>query len=106
MYQGFLEAPIKTKQTMIPQELLEVPKIAQAVEALQSSSYTRAELAQYDKYRDVIRTQQTLVNDALKTGNAEGKIEGKIVVAKGLYADGYSFADIKRITCLSQTEWQ
>jgi len=72
------------------------------VEALRESSYTRAELEQYDKYWDVIRTQQTLVNDAIKTG----KIEGKIEVAKALQADGFSLADIQRITGLSLEELQ
>jgi predicted transposase/invertase (TIGR01784 family) len=95
---------------MIPEALLEVPEIAEAVEALRESSYTRAELEQYDKYWDVIRTQQPLVNDALKTGKLEGKIEGKIEgnieVAKALQADGFSLADIQRITGLSLEELQ
>lgn len=60
---------------MIPEELLEVPEIAEAVEALKVSSYTREELEQYEKYWDIVRQQKSLVVDAYDEGKAEGKLE-------------------------------
>jgi hypothetical protein len=46
---------IKNRTTIIPDELLEVPEIAQAVEALKINSYTKEELEQYDKYWNTLR---------------------------------------------------
>jgi predicted transposase/invertase (TIGR01784 family) len=69
---------IKNRSTMIPQEFLEVPEIAEAVEALRETSYTEQELQQYERYWDVLRTQQTFINDALNRGRTEGILEGEI----------------------------
>lgn len=69
---------IQNNTTMIPEELLEVPEIAEAVEALKVSSYTREELEQYEKYWDIVRQQKSLVVDAYDEGRAEGKAEGKV----------------------------
>jgi predicted transposase/invertase (TIGR01784 family) len=68
---------IKNRSNMIPQELMEVPEIAEAVEALKEASYSEAELQQYERYWDVLRTQQTFISDALRRGEIKGKIEGK-----------------------------
>jgi flagellar biosynthesis/type III secretory pathway protein FliH len=61
---------------MIHEDLLEVPEIAQAVEALKESSYILEELEQYEKYWDVVRTQKPFVQDALTKGKQEGLAEG------------------------------
>lgn len=60
---------------MVPEELLEVPAIAQAVEALKVTGYTREELEKYDKYWDIVRIQQAYVVDAFKKGRKEGRVE-------------------------------
>jgi flagellar biosynthesis/type III secretory pathway protein FliH len=57
---------------MIHEDLLEVPEIAQAVEALKESSYSLEELEQYEKYWDVVRTQKAFVQDALTKGIEQG----------------------------------
>ncbi len=69
---------IKNRSTMIPQEFMEIPEIAEAVDALKETSYSKEELQQYERYWDVLRTQQTLINDALRKGKMEGKLEGKL----------------------------
>ncbi|MCU0375467.1 MAG: hypothetical protein MUF24_09175 [Chitinophagaceae bacterium] len=69
---------IQNNTTTIPEELLEVPEIAEAVEALKVSSYTREELEQYEKYWDIVGQQKSLVVDAYDEGRAEGKAEGKV----------------------------
>jgi predicted transposase YdaD len=61
---------------MIHEDLLEVPEIAQAVEALKESSYSLEELEQYERYWDVVRTQKAFVQDALTKGKQEGLAEG------------------------------
>jgi predicted transposase/invertase (TIGR01784 family) len=107
---------IKNRSTMIPQELMEVPEIAEAVEALKETSYSEEELQQYERYWDVLRTQQTFINDALRRGKTEGKTEGKIEgkiegktegkmeekqeIALKLIQRGFSNADIRDLTGL------
>jgi predicted transposase/invertase (TIGR01784 family) len=63
---------IENRTTMIHEDLLEVPEIAQAVEALKESSYSLEELEQYEKYWDVVRTQKAFVQDALTKGIEQG----------------------------------
>lgn len=60
---------------MVPEELLEVPAIAQAVEALKVTGYTREELEKYDKYWDIVRIQQAYVVDAYKEGRKEERAD-------------------------------
>lgn len=62
---------IKNKTTMIPSELLEVPEIAKAVEALKVSSYSQEELEKYEKYWDIISQQKSLVIDAYDEGKTD-----------------------------------
>lgn len=69
---------IQNNTTMIPEELLEVPEIAEAVEALKVTSYSREELEQYEKYWDIVRQQKSLVVDAFVEGRTEGEVYGKI----------------------------
>jgi len=87
---------IKNRSTMVPEELLEVPEIAEAVEALKETSYSPLELEQYEKYWDILRTQQSLVNDAMKKGKRDGKME----IAKTLIESGYPPDEILKITGL------
>jgi predicted transposase/invertase (TIGR01784 family) len=110
---------IKNHTTMIPQDILEVPEIAEAVEALKETSYSREELEQYEKYWDIVRTQKAFVQDALKKGKREGrkegrmegKIEGKMEgqqeekksIAKNLKSQGLDIELISKATGLDIT---
>ncbi len=101
---------------MISQELMDVPEIAEAVEALKVTSYTNAELDKYDKYWDILRTQQTFINDALRKGKIEGEIRGEIKgkiegeektnkkTAQKLISRGFSNEDIADITGLNNDD--
>ena len=84
---------------MIPQDILEVPEIAEAVEALKETSYSRKELEQYEKYWDIVRTQKAFVQDALK----KGKREEKISIAKNLKSQGLDIELISKVTGLDIT---
>jgi flagellar motor component MotA len=79
---------------MIPAELLEVPEIAQAVDALKTTSYTQAELEQYDRYWDIVRTQKSMLLDA----EHKGKRENAIHTAERLIAKGFSNEEIADIS--------
>jgi len=87
---------IKNHTTMIPEDLLVVPEIAEAIEALQENSYSRKELEQYEKYWDIVRTQKAFVQDAMKKGKQEEKTE----IGKALKARGFSNKEIGEITGL------
>jgi predicted transposase/invertase (TIGR01784 family) len=99
---------IKDKSTMIPEELLEVPQIAEAVEALKESSYSPEELEKYEKYWDILRTQQTFVNDARREGKLEGEKKGErkkaTYIAQKLINRGFANGDIADITALGIDE--
>jgi predicted transposase/invertase (TIGR01784 family) len=55
----------------IPSELLENKEISKAIQYLEESSYTKAELEIYDKVQDAIRTHLTYLYDAKEEGKRE-----------------------------------
>ena len=69
----------------VPQELLSSPEVRKAVNALEESAFTDAQLAGYEKFWDIISVEKTLYNSAerrgLKKGLEEGREEG---LKKGL----------------------
>jgi predicted transposase/invertase (TIGR01784 family) len=76
---------IKDSQQQVPPELLSETVTKEAVELLEHSSYTKAELATYDRYWDAIRTVRTVQADAIEKGHAKGEVVGmKKGMEKGL----------------------
>ena len=63
--------------TTISQELLDVPEIAQAIELVEESAYTPAELSVYQSYWDQVSREKTLMHDKYTEGMAEGRVEGR-----------------------------
>ncbi|MDR3181072.1 MAG: Rpn family recombination-promoting nuclease/putative transposase [Prevotellaceae bacterium] len=61
----------------IPPELLEEDVTKEAVQYLESSSYSRGQLDAYDRYWDSIRTERMYYLDALYEGRAKGREEGR-----------------------------
>ena len=60
----------------VPQELLDNPEVKKAVDILEESSYTPAQLEGYDKFWDIVRTERTYYNSARRHGKEEGYKEG------------------------------
>lgn len=60
----------------VPQEFLDNPEVKKAVDILEESSYTDAQLNGYDKFWDIVRTERTYINSALRKGMAEGRAKG------------------------------
>jgi len=60
----------------VPQEFLDNPEVKKAVDILEESSYTDAQLNGYDKFWDIVRTERTYINSALRKGLSEGKAIG------------------------------
>lgn len=70
---------------IVPQEFLANPEVKKAVDILEESSYTDAQLNGYDKFWDIVRTERTYINSALRKGMSEGKAIGfEQGMAKGM----------------------
>jgi len=77
---------INEQTKTVDQSLLAEEPIKKALDLLEASSYTEAELRAYDKVWDAISTGKTLMNDKMREaeakglakGRAEGKAEGRV----------------------------
>ena len=95
---------IKDGTSEIAIELLSDPETKEAVDYLQESAFSKAELEYYDKYWDSIQTEKTLYEGAERKGKIEGRNEGKIEVAKNLKSLGVDIKTIQKSTGLSQEQ--
>ena len=60
----------------MPQELLDNPEINKALTVVEESAYSDEQLLGYDKFWDIIRTERTFYNSALRNGYKEGHDAG------------------------------
>lgn len=100
----------------IPEELLANPEVKKAVNALEESAFTDAELAGYEKFWDIISVEKTLINSAerkglekglaegIEKGKLEGQLEARKEVARNLKKAGVPVAVIIQSTNLSEKE--
>ena len=84
----------------VPQELLDNPEINKAMEVVEESAYTPEQLLGYDKFWDIIRTENTLYSSGVRQGRAEGIRQ----TALNLKSMGLGIADIQKATGLSEEE--
>ena len=61
-----------------PKELAEQPQISKAMSIVEKSAYTDEQLDGYDRYRDIIWRERTLVSESHREGFEEGKAEGVV----------------------------
>ena len=102
----------------IPADLLNDPEIGKAVEELEISGFTDAELRAYDKFWDSVSVERTLLDDryqkgkeeGMEEGRAEGRAEGmnqrSLEIAKKMLAKGMDAASVMEITGLSAEQMQ
>lgn len=95
---------INESTTSISQELLDVPEIAKAIELVEESAYTPAELSVYQSYWDQVSREKTLIHDKYTEGKAEGRIEEKRVMAKKLLRRGVATDLVIEVTELASEE--
>ena len=112
----------------VPQELLDIPEINKAMAVVEESAYTPEQLLGYDKFWDIIRTENTLYNsgvrqglekgieqglekgrwegrkEGMKLGVLKGRVETVMAIARRMKSKGSSFADIQELTGLSEEE--
>ena len=108
----------------VPQELLDIPEINKAMEVVEESAYTPEQLLGYDKFWDIIRTENTLYSsgvrqglekgieqglekgrkEGMELGVQKGRKEGLRQTARNLKSMGLGIADIQKATGLSEEE--
>ena len=96
----------------VPQEFLDNPEVKKAVDILEESSYTPAQLEGYDKFWDIVRTERTYYKsarrhgyeDGRKEGREEGALEEKKKSAKAMKSLGMSMDVIAKVTGLTEHE--
>lgn len=93
-------AEIKNMTTQVSPDFLVVPEIKQALDILQESAFTAAELEYYDKYWDSIMVEATLIKDA----KLEGKKEQAFETARILILQGVDRNVVIKATGLSDAE--
>ncbi|WP_418330821.1 Rpn family recombination-promoting nuclease/putative transposase, partial [Segatella sp.] len=97
----------------IPADLLNDPEIGKAVEELEISGFSDAELRAYDKFWDSVSVERTLLDDRYQKGMEKGKEEGiaegmekgmnqkALEIAKNMLAMGLSAEQVAKATQLS-----
>ena len=111
---------IEERTKEVPQELLDNPEINKALTVVEESAYSDEQLLGYDKFWDIIRTERTFYNSALRNGykeghdagHEEGRKEGieeglekeKRETIKRLKAKGFDIATIAVATGMSEED--
>ena len=94
----------------LPPEMQENEDIRMAAELCEEASFSPVELAAYDKFWDMLRTEETALNSAMERGRVEGEAiglkkgeaigleKGKGQVVISCYNEGVSLDDISKFT--------
>ena len=78
--------------------------LSEAQEKLDSMKLSDREKQEYDRYIENSRYQESMIDSSFKIGEIEGKIKGKLEVAKNLKTIGMSNEVIQKTTNLSIEE--
>ena len=92
---------INSNTKEIPADLLNDPEIGKAVEDLEVSGFTDAELRAYDKFWDSVSVERTLLDDRYQKGKEEGMNQRSLEIAKKMLAKGMDEASIMDMTGLT-----
>lgn len=104
--QYLTEIDDKTREA--PQELMANPQVRKAIDALQVSVFTDAQLAGYEKFWDIVSVERTLYYSAKRRGMAAGMAEGmaeeRHLIALNMKKQGVAFELISQCTGLPMKE--
>jgi predicted transposase/invertase (TIGR01784 family) len=91
-----------------PTDLLANDAIREALDYVERGAYTKEQLLTYDKYRDAIMVECTLLEETFSKGEAKGEARGEAkalrTAAKNFKALGISVAQISAATGLPPEE--
>ena len=92
----------------VPEDLIDNPEVKKAINALEESAFTDAQLLGYENFWDIISVEKTLYNSAERRGMAQGMAQGKAeerhLIAINLKKQGVSFEIISQCTGLPVKE--
>ena len=99
---------INSNTKEIPSDLLNDPEIGKAVEDLEVSGFTDAELRAYDKFWDSVSVERTLLDDRYQKGMEKGIEKGmnqrSLEIARKMLAKGMDEASVMDMTGLTAEE--
>ena len=95
---------INSNTKEIPSDLLNDPEIGKAVEDLEVSGFTDAELRAYDKFWDSVSVERTLLDDRYQKGMEDGMSQRSLEIARKMLAKGMDEASIMDMTGLTAEE--
>ena len=85
---------------ILPAEMQENEYIRQAAELCEEGAFTPEELAAYDKYWDIFRTEKSRLSSALRKGETKKALE----IANNLLNKGMAIEEVSDITGLSKQQ--
>ena len=88
----------------IPADLLNDPEIGKAVEELEISGFSDAELWAYDKFWDSVSVERTLLDDRYQKGKEEGMNQRSLEIARKMLAKGMDEATVMDMTGVTAEE--
>jgi flagellar biosynthesis/type III secretory pathway protein FliH len=68
---------VEEHQSVVSDDLRENADIRKALDICEEGAFTDGELAAYDKYWDIIRTENALLDESRAEGRAEGEAKGR-----------------------------
>ena len=99
---------INSNTKEIPADLLNDPEIGKAVEELEISGFTDAELWAYDKFWDSVSVERTLIDDSYQKGIEKGieksMNQRSLEIARKMLAKGMDEAMVMDMTGLTAEE--
>ena len=99
---------INSNTKEIPSDLLNDPEIGKAVEDLEVSGFTDAELRAYDKFWDSVSVERTLLDDRYQKGMEKGIEKGmnqrSLEIARKMLAKGMDETSVMDMTGLTAEE--
>ena len=88
----------------IPADLLNDPEIGKAVEELEISGFSDAELWAYDKFWDSVSVERTLIDDSYQKGIEKSMNQRSLEIARKMLAKGMDEAMVMDMTGLTAEE--
>jgi predicted transposase/invertase (TIGR01784 family) len=88
----------------VPQELLNEELTREALGYMERAAYTKEQLEAYDKRKIDAMTERSMINDALRKGEAIGEQKKAVIIAQNLMTKGISIEDVSEATGLSKQQ--
>ena len=88
----------------IPADLLNDPEIGKAVEELEISGFSDAELWAYDKFWDSVSVERTLIDDSYQKGIEKSMNQRSLEIARKMLTQGMDEAMVMDMTGLTAEE--